>query len=82
MLAWAGCPVTRGSTTGVIVQLLSCTAHPYAKKQTIIATSSGASELYAIGLTTVEALQLRSLFQESKIASTVKIVIPTTSSTA
>ena len=64
------------------MQLLNSTIHRYSKSQSILATSSGESELYAIDSATAEALHLRAFLLEAKIASRVKTVIYTGSSTA
>ena len=56
---WAGCATTRKSTTGVIVQVLNSTAHQHSKAQSILATSLGESEQYALGSARAEALHVR-----------------------
>ena len=53
---WAGCRSTRKSTSGTVVQIWT------------IALSSGEAELYAIGQGTSEALYIRNLITEAKLA--------------
>ena len=46
---WAGCPGTRKSSSGVLIGFLGSPVVFIAKTQAVIAQSSAASELYAIG---------------------------------
>ena len=63
------------STTGIIVHKLSGASHRHSKTQSILATSSGESELYALGSAAAEALHLRAFVLEAKIASRVNTII-------
>eukprot|EP00971_Amphidinium_carterae_P047663 938837-Amphidinium_carterae.1 len=45
---WAGCPVSRKSTTGVICQLWNCSIVHYSRTQATVAQSSAEAELYAL----------------------------------
>ena len=44
---WAGCKETRKSTTGGVITIGTHTAKSWSKTQTLVALSSGESELYA-----------------------------------
>eukprot|EP00971_Amphidinium_carterae_P112785 2233672-Amphidinium_carterae.1 len=45
---WAGCPVSRKSTTGVVCQLWGASIVHYSRTQATIAQSSAEAELYAL----------------------------------
>ena len=62
---WAGCPSTRKSTTGFVVQVAGATVHFGARTQAVVALSSAESELYAIGTGATEALHVRNFLLEA-----------------
>ena len=76
---WAGCRSTRKSTSGTVVQLLNSTVSFGSRTQGTIALSSGEAELYAIGQGTSEALFVRNLVTEAKLAKNVSITVHTDS---
>ena len=78
---WAGCSVTRKSTTGVLIKVLGCTLHCISKTQQILALSSGEAELYAIGTGIAEGLALGNFAVEACICTTFKLVVYTDSTT-
>ena len=53
---WAGCKLTRKSTSGIVVQLLGTTVLFASRTQESVARSSGEAELYAVGSTVSEGL--------------------------
>ena len=56
---WAGCPTTRKSTTGFVIQFLGSTIHYGSRTQATIALSSAEAELHAINTGATEALHIR-----------------------
>ena len=70
---WAGCRSTRKSTSGTVVQILNSTVSFGSRTQGTIALSSGEAELYAIGQGTSEALYIRNLITEAKLAKSINI---------
>jgi hypothetical protein len=70
---WAGCHKTRKSTSGVVVTLLGSTVFSCSRTQATVALSSGEAELYAIGLGVQEALFVKSLILEAKLAKGVNL---------
>ena len=62
---WAGCPTTRKSTTGFVVQFAGTTVRFGARTQSIVALSSAKSELYAIDIGAAEALHVRNFLLEA-----------------
>ena len=76
---WAGCRSTRKSTSGTVVQILNSTVSFGSRTQGTIALSSGEAELYAIGQGTSEALYIRNLITEAKLAKSININIHTDS---
>ena len=79
---WAGCATTRRSTAGVIVQVMNSTVHHHSNTQTILATSSGESKLYAIGSATVEALHIRTILLGPEFATRARATVHTYSTTS
>ena len=76
---WAGCKSTRKSTSGTVVQILNSTVSFGSRTQGTIALSSNEAELYAIGQGTSEALYIRNLITEAKLAKSININIHTDS---
>jgi len=76
---WAGCRRTRKSTSGTVVQILNSTVSFGSRTQGTIALSPDEAELYAIGQGTSEALYIRNLITEAKLAKSVNINIHTNS---
>ena len=76
---WAGCTKTRKSTSGVVIALLGTTLYTCARTQATVALSSGEAELYAIGLGIQEALFVKSLLLEAKLAKGVNLTCYTDS---
>ena len=68
---WAGCPATRKSTTGFVIQVAGNTVHFGSRTQSVVALSSAESELYAIGTGATEALHVKNFLQEA--TSSIKI---------
>ena len=56
---WAGCPATRKSTTGFVIQAAGNTVHFGSRTQSVVGLSSAKSELYAIGTGATEALHVK-----------------------
>ena len=78
---WAGCSKTRTrkSTSGSTVNILGCNMVSTARTQGTLALSSGEAELYAIGQGVSEALFLRSMLLEAKLAKKVNVIAHTDS---
>ena len=76
---WAGCNKTRKSTSGVVVTLLGSTVYTCSRTQATVALSSGEAELYAIGLGVQEALFIKQLLLEAKLAKTCAVTCHTDS---
>jgi len=58
---WAGCRITRKSTSGGMLVIGGSVLKSWAKTQSVIATSSGEAEYYGLAKTSAEAIGLRSL---------------------
>ena len=76
---WAGRSKTRKSTSGSTVNILGCNMVSTARTQGTLALSSGEAELYAIGQGVSEALFLRSMLLEAKLAKKVNLIAHTDS---
>ena len=76
---WAGCSKTRKSTSGSTVNVLGCNVVSTARTQGTLALSSGEAELYAIGQGVSEALFVRSMLLESRLAKKVSVIAHTDS---
>ena len=76
---WAGCSKTRKSTSGSTVNVLGCNMISTARTQGTLALSSGEAELYAIGQGVSEALFVRSMLLESKLAKKISVTAHTDS---
>ena len=76
---WAGCSKTRKSTSGSTVNVLGCNMVSTARTQGTLALSSGEAELYAIGQGVSEALFVRSMLLEAKLAKKVSVIAHTDS---
>ena len=76
---WAGCSKTRKSTSRSTVNILGCSMVSTARTQGTLALSSGEAELYAIGQGVLEALFLRSMLLEAKLAKKVNVIARTDS---
>ena len=76
---WAGCSKKRKSTSGSTVNVLGCNVVSTARTQGTLALSSGEAELYAIGQGVSEALCVRSMLLESKLAKKVSVIAHTDS---
>eukprot|EP00439_Symbiodinium_sp_Y106_P065433 s532_g10.t1 len=74
---WAGCSKTRKSTSGSTVNILGCNMVSTARTQGTLALLSGEAELYAIGQGVSEALFLRSMLLEAKLAKKVNVTAHT-----
>ena len=72
---WAWCRTTRKSTSGTVVQLLNSTVSFGSRTQRTIALSLGEAELYAIGQGTSEALFVKNLIIEAKLAKSVNVTV-------
>ena len=79
---WAGCTITRKSTSGFIIYLLGAVAHFSSKTQAIQALYSGEAELYAMGSAASECLHVRNFLLEGRFCKQVKIYINTDSTAA
>ena len=75
----AGCSKTRKLTSGSTVNILGCNMVSAARTQGTLALSSGEAELYAIGQGVSEALFLRSMLLEAKLAKKVNVIAHTDS---
>ena len=76
---WAGCRLTRRSTTGVCLKLLGAVILFCSRTQETTALSSGEAELYAIGTATAEALFVANLLKEIGACETTSVVCYTDS---
>ena len=70
---WAGCRLTRKSTTGVCLKLLGAVILFCSRTQETTALSSGEAELYAVGTATAEALFVANLLKEIGVCETTSI---------
>ena len=77
---WAGCHVTRKSTTGFVITMLGATINYGSRTQATIALSSSEAELYAINTGATEALHLKGLCEELTNIKKINIRIHTDSS--
>ena len=66
---WAGCKLTRKSTSGIVVQLLGTTILFASRTQETVALSSGEAELYAVGSTVSEGLFVANFLREVGLCS-------------
>lgn len=76
---WAGCPTTRKSTTGFVIQFLGSTIHYGSRTQATIALSSAEAELHAINTGATEALHIRNFLQEALNMAKINVRIHTDS---
>ena len=74
---WAACRSARRSTSGTVVQVLNSTVSFGSRTQGAKALSSGEAELFAIGQGTSEALYIRNLITEAKMAKSININVHT-----
>ncbi|KAK3032090.1 hypothetical protein RJ639_036304 [Escallonia herrerae] len=65
---WAGCPMTRKSTTGYIIFLGSSPVSWRAKKQTVVSRSSAEAEYRAMATITSEIIWLKQLLQDLEVS--------------
>ena len=79
---WAGCRDTRRSTSGGMIYFEGQVLTFWSRTQTTIALSSCEAELYAINMTTIEALNVKSTIEELIKNCKTKITIYTNSSSA
>ena len=56
---WAGCKITRKSTTGCVTQIMGCTVQHCSRTQSTVALSSTEAETYALGTGTAESLYIK-----------------------
>ncbi|KAK2993029.1 hypothetical protein RJ640_001592 [Escallonia rubra] len=70
---WAGCPMTRKSTTGYIIFLGSSPVSWRAKKQTVVSRSSAEVEYRAMATTTSEIIWLKQLLQDLEVSCTTPV---------
>ena len=75
---WAGCSKTRKSTSGSTVNVLGCNMGSAARTQGTLALSSGEAELYGQSGVS-EALFLRSMLLEARLAKKVNVIAHTDS---
>jgi hypothetical protein len=61
---WAGCRVSRKSTSGGVIVVGGCTLRAWSSTQTTVATSSGEAELYALVKAASEGLGFQSLARD------------------
>lgn len=61
---WAGCTMTRKSTTGCTITASGVTVHHYSRAQTTVASSSGEAELYALSSGTTETMGVLQFLRE------------------
>ena len=76
---WAGCHLTRKSTTGFVIQFLGATVRFGSRTQAVVALSSAESEFYAIGTRATEALHLKK-FHGEVLTNKINLKIHTDSS--
>ncbi|KAK2994898.1 hypothetical protein RJ640_001881 [Escallonia rubra] len=70
---WAGCPMTRKSTTGYIIFLGSSPVSWRAKKQTVVSRSSAEAEYRAMATTISEIIWLKQLLQDLEVSCTTPV---------
>ncbi|KAK2982173.1 hypothetical protein RJ640_029076 [Escallonia rubra] len=70
---WAGCPMTRKSTTGYIIFLGSSPVSWRAKKQIVVSRSSAKAEYRAMATTTSEIIWLKQLLQDLEVSCTTPV---------
>ena len=61
---WAGCALTRKSTSGFIIKILGCAVSYASRTQATLALSSAEAELYAIGTGCCEGLAVMNFLNE------------------
>ena len=76
---WAGCPLTRKSTSGFIIYLLGTPIQFGSRTQATVAQSSAESELYAICTGVNESLHIKEFLIESGLATKLHIKVRTDS---
>ena len=79
---WAGCKVTRKSTTGIVAQILGCTVQHCSRTQATVSLSSTESETYAICTGLSEGLYIKQLLTDLKLFTDVLINVYTDSTGA
>ena len=62
---WAGCHVTRKSTTGFVIQFLGTPVHFGFRTQAGVAFSSAESEFYAVGIGATESALRRISYKQN-----------------
>ena len=76
---WAGCRLTRKSTTGIGLRILGTVILFASRTQESIALSSGEAELYAVGSATAEGLFVCNFLMEVQLAMKVMLTVFTDS---
>ena len=76
---WAGCPLTRKSTSGFIIYLLGALIQFGSRTQATVAQSSAESELYAICTGVNESLHIKEFLIESGLVTKLHIEVHTDS---
>eukprot|EP00971_Amphidinium_carterae_P034222 673849-Amphidinium_carterae.1 len=66
---WAGCAVTKKSTTGVLFQIHGCSIIHYSKTQSTVAKSSAEADVYALTSASNELIHVQSVVMELGLAS-------------
>ena len=74
---WAGCSKTKKSTSGSTMNIFGCNMVSTARTQGTLVLSNGEAELYAIGQRVSEALFLRSMLLEAKLAKKINMIAHT-----
>ncbi len=72
---WANCKTTRKSTSGGCILLGSHCIKSWSKTQSVIATSSAESELYALVRASQEALGMRTMLRDFGVTGGIKIKV-------
>ena len=72
---WAGCRLTRRSTSGGVLCVGGCTVKTWAKTQGSLALSSGEAEYYALVKGAAEALGLKALLADLGISATIHLAV-------
>ena len=66
---WAGCPRTRKSSSGVLLQFVGSPIHLISNTESVIAQSSAKSQLYDIGSGVSEGLHVHPFLLEAGLAN-------------